>query len=113
MPYHTYVRRHRKHWSLSQEDVARLLAVSQSAASRCENGECEPDLNMALSLQVVFGPSPRALFPALYRKVEEAVMAVAAEMDRELEGKTDPISVRKQQLLTAMSVRSGRSPDEL
>ena len=113
MHYHTYVRRNRKHWSLSQDELARLLGVSQSAASRCESGECAPDFNMALGLQVIFSRSPRALFPGLYRQVEEAVMAVAAEMDRELEGKTDRASVRKQQLLAAMSVRTEHSPEGL
>jgi DNA-binding XRE family transcriptional regulator len=83
------------------------LGVTQSAASRCESGEYVPEIEVALGLQVIFSRSPRALFPDLYRKVEEAVMAVAAEMDRELEGKTDPVSVRKQQLLQSMSVRSG------
>jgi DNA-binding XRE family transcriptional regulator len=106
MAYHTYVRRNRKHWSLSQDELARLLGVTQSAASRCESGEHAPEIEVALGLQVVFSRSPRALFPDLYRKVEEAVMAVAAEMDRELEGKTDRLSVRKQQLLQSMSVRS-------
>jgi transcriptional regulator with XRE-family HTH domain len=113
MHFHTYVRRNRKQWSLSQEELGRLLGISQSAASRLESGECAPDLNEALGLQVVFSRSPRALFPALYNRVEEAVMATAAEMDRELEGTSDRVSVRKQQLLMAMSVRSKSSPEAL
>ena len=40
-------------------------------------------------------------------------MATAAEMDRELEGTSDRVSVRKQQLLMAMSVRSKSSPEAL
>lgn len=106
MHLHTYVRRNRKQWSLSQDDLAHLLGITQSAASRCENGEHAPDIEVALGLQVIFGRSPRALFPELYRKIEERVMAAAAEMDRELDGKTDRVSARKQQLLQSMSVRS-------
>ncbi len=113
MHFHTYVRRNRKHWSLSQDELARLLGISQSATSRIESGDCAPNLNEALRLQVIFSRSPRALFPAMYDRVEESVMAVAAEMDRELEGKTDRVSVRKQQLLTAMSVRSKGSSHEV
>jgi transcriptional regulator with XRE-family HTH domain len=113
MHFHTYVRRHRKKWALSQEDLARFLALTQSSASRIESGESAPDLNQALALQVIFARSPRALFPALYDAVEEAVMAVAAEIDRELEGKTDHVSIRKQELLAAMSLRSKPSPETL
>jgi len=113
MHFHTYVRRNRKQWSLSQEDLGRLLGITQSAASRLESGECAPILNEALGLQVIFGRSPRALFPARYSKVEETVMAVAAEMDRELEGKTDRDSVRKQQLLNDMNARSNGAPGGL
>jgi transcriptional regulator with XRE-family HTH domain len=109
----TYVRRYRKHWSLSQDELARFLGVSQSVASRIENGEGPPDFNVALALQVVFGRPPRALFTHLYRKVEEEVMRVAAEMDRELAGKTDRYSVRRQELLESMSARAGTSTDPL
>lgn len=109
MNHRTTVRGHRRHWALSQEELARLLSISQSAASRLERGEVHPDIAGAIGLQVVFGGAPDALFPDLYRRIEEEVMAVVAAMDRELEGKNDRASIRKQQLIAAMSARSNSS----
>jgi DNA-binding XRE family transcriptional regulator len=106
MHHSNYVRRNRKQWSLTQGELARLLNLSQSAFSRCESGESAPDLYIALALQVIFSRSPRALFPGHYRKIEEAVMAGAAEFDQTLRGKTDNASLRKQQLLAAMILRA-------
>jgi DNA-binding XRE family transcriptional regulator len=113
MNHHTYVRRNRRHWSLTQDELAHLLGLSQSAFSRCESGETAPDLYVALALQVIFSRSPRALFPGLYRQIEDAVMAVAGDFDRELQGKTDGSSLRKQQLLASMVVRSTDAAPEV
>ena len=109
----THVRRNRKHWALSQDELAQLLGLTQSQTSRIESGESEPDLNVALGLQVIFGRSPRALFTTLYRRAEETVMRAAADMDLEIAGMTDRHSRRKQQLLKSMSERSGSSTDGL
>jgi transcriptional regulator with XRE-family HTH domain len=106
MHHLNYVRRNRKHWALSQEELGQLLGMSQSAASRLESGETPPDLSIAFALQVIFSRSPRALFKNIYRRVEEDVMAAAAKMDRELRDSTDSASARKQQLLQSMVVRS-------
>jgi transcriptional regulator with XRE-family HTH domain len=113
MHHLTYVRRNRKHWALSQDDLAQLLGISQSAASRLESGETAPDLSIAFALQVVFNRSPRALFKGIYLKVEEEVMAAAARMDHELRDRTDSASRRKQQLLESMVVRSTPSDDAI
>ena len=110
MLHNTYVRRNRRQWSLSQEELARLLGISQTRVSRCESSEVAPEIEIALGLQVIFGRSPRALFPGLYGRIEEAVMAMAAEMDRQLEGKKDRISLRKRELLAHMSRRSQGYP---
>ena len=106
MPTKTFVRRNRKRWALSQDDLAMLLDVTQSIVSRCETGAYTPELELALGLQVVFGRAPRALFPALYRTIEERVMREASKMDRSLKGRTDRLSATKRQLLAAMIERS-------
>lgn len=107
MPHHTYVRRNRLRWALSQGELAALLGVSQSVVSRCESASCLPDIQVALGLQVVFGNSPRATFPGLYASVENAVMANAVELDRALGKKRDHASEAKRRLLTGMAHRAG------
>lgn len=61
---------------------------------------------MAFRLQAVFGISPRGLFPGLYRSVEDAVMAQAAELDRRIGARQDHAAQTKRRLLTAMSHRA-------
>ena len=107
MPQHTYVRRNRLRWALSQDDLARLLGVSQSIVSRCETPEYRPDINVALGLQVIFGHSPRSLFPGIYAAVEDAVMANAARLDQALGRRQDHAATIKRRLLTGMAHRAG------
>lgn len=113
MPYapSVYIRRHRKHWELSQEALADLLGTTQSPLSRYEDGKAVPDLATALGLQVVFGVSPRALFPSFYARVEEQVMGRAAHLDRTLDGRTDYRAQRLRRLLEGMAHRARISPD--
>jgi transcriptional regulator with XRE-family HTH domain len=95
---------------LLQEELADLVSVSQTAISRIERGSSSADLETALGLQVVFGRSPRALFPDLYRKVEEQVMRKATKLDRALARRTDADSGKKRQLLEDMTERAAPRP---
>ncbi|MBX9576513.1 MAG: helix-turn-helix domain-containing protein [Caulobacteraceae bacterium] len=106
MPHLTHVRRARRRWALSQPELAHLLNCSSSLLSRLERGECTPDVLMAFRLQAVFGLAPRALFPGLYRSVEDAVMAQAADLDRRLGARQDYAALTKRRLLTAMTHRA-------
>ena len=106
MSQHTNVPRYRKRYHLSQTELADLVSAAQSILSRCENSGYILDLRTALGLQVVFGRSPRALFPALYASVEEAVMRKAAKLDHAIRSKTDKDSKKKRELLAAMVIRS-------
>src|SRR2546426_2628445 len=92
MSHHTHVRRHRKRWALTQDELAEMIGRTQAQLSRYEAGEVAPDFETALCFQVIFGHSPRALFPGLYGAVEETVMNRAARLDRGLEGKRDRFS---------------------
>lgn len=109
MPYHTYLKRNRKSWCLSQETLSRLLAIDQSQVSRTESGESEPDMETVIALEVIFGLSGRDLFPGLYASIEEGVMGVAARIDRELDGQSDQASLRKRELLSAMMKRATKT----
>jgi DNA-binding XRE family transcriptional regulator len=106
MAHRTHVRRNRKHWALSQDELALLLDLSQSVVSRCEAGHQVPDIETALGLQVIFGRAPRALFPDLYRRVEEAVIRQATQLDRAMSKGGDRFVERKRALLSDMIERS-------
>lgn len=106
-PHHNYVRRNRKRHALSADELAALLGGnSHSFIARIERGIREPAFDTALGLQVIFGFAPAELFPDLFARIEDAVMARAADLNRSLEGKVDPASEAKRRLLFAMIERA-------
>lgn len=109
----TYVRRHRKRWAFTQDELADLLGRTQAQLSRYETGEIVPDFETALGLQVIFGHSPRALFPGLYGSVEELIMNRAAGLERALRGKRDRFSDLKRSLLTGMAHRARKGATDV
>jgi len=106
MPQNIYLRRHRVRSMLSQDEVAELLGVSQSRVSRYEKGEESPTLGVSFALQVVFGRCPTKFFPMAYSAIEDAVMARAAALERQLADKRDYLSVRKRHHLEGMMARA-------
>ena len=98
----------RKHWALSQDELADLLGISQAHVCRIEGSDAAKaaKLETALGLQVVFGRAPKTLFSPLHEAIEESVMTRAAEFDLTLRDKHDPESLKKSQLLAAMLKRA-------
>lgn len=96
----------RKGSALTQEEIAELLDVSQTTVSRLELEGPSTTLNLALSLQVVFGTQPRVLFAHLYAEIEEAVMRRAAALEKKLRHLTDPKSEKKKRFLASMTKRA-------
>lgn len=105
MKHLTNIRRTRLRWALSQAELAALADTTQSGISRLET-EGTADLALAFRLQAIFGTSPRALFPHLYRAAEDRVMANAARLDRALGQRTDHAASVKRRLLKAMVHRA-------
>lgn len=100
------VRSLRKEFALTQDELADLLSISQTAISRIE-GDTEPaSLDTALGLQVVFDFEPRLLFHRRYGKIEDAVMRRAAKLDRRVAVQGDPKSLKNQRLLAGMVKRA-------
>lgn len=100
------VRSCRKHYSITQKELAQLLALSQTAVSRLESN-CEPaTIETAFALQVIFGIPPNLGFPRLYANIEDDVMMRAAGLDRRLRRKTGVRAQRKRQLLADMAARA-------
>jgi transcriptional regulator with XRE-family HTH domain len=101
-----YLRGHRSRWGLSADELARLLGRDASSVSRLERRGQIPSGKIALGLEVIFGVSPRELFPGIYEQVEDIVMARAARLHDQLQGKIDRRSVQKRQLLEEMMKRA-------
>ena len=76
-----YLRTHRKHLTLSQEEVAFLLGVNGMdkgiKVCRDENLAREPSLQFALAYEAIYGTPVRELFAGLYEQVEQKVAARA------------------------------------
>jgi AbrB family looped-hinge helix DNA binding protein len=51
------IKRFRKLYKLTQEDVAEKIGVSRQAIAKWENGETIPDINSCISLAKLFGVS--------------------------------------------------------
>jgi transcriptional regulator with XRE-family HTH domain len=87
-----YLRSHRKHRALSQDDVARLIgARCGSTVSRYESFARRPSLEMAVAFALVLDVPLRELFVGLHEQVEMRVR-------------------RRARALLRSSVRTGFSP---
>lgn len=109
----TRVRQARKHHSLTQEELAHLLGIHQGNISRLESGETPPDLETAFGLQVIFGRSLYDLFPALFDRIEDAVMRRAAALDCRLTERPTLNATAKRRLLKGMVLRARAKHHEL
>lgn len=104
--FRNHLRAHRKHWKLSEEELARLLGgVSASLICRIEKGTRKPTGPFLLGCEVLFGVKPRDLFPALFQGTQEVVIRHAAKLSIALEGKVDRASIQKRELLDDMISR--------
>jgi hypothetical protein len=72
-----------------------------------------PGGKIALGFEVIFGVPPQEMFPGLYEHIEETIMARAARLHDQLDGKTDRKSVRKRELLSEMMKRATANPVRL
>jgi len=102
-----YLRTERRRWALTQHDVVQFLDFdSRSSISRLERGEVMPDLESALALEVMFGKTPRAMFPQLYERTEDRVMREAKQLYEAIEHSQRPCDRRKRVLLSAALKRA-------
>jgi hypothetical protein len=110
MKHPNYLGAHRKQWALTKQELARLLGYAvRDQVSRCEAALSEPTLRLALGCEVVFGLSPREMFPAAYARIEDSVMARAAVLDEQLGLRGDAVAERQRQLLREMVLRADQS----
>ncbi len=90
-----YLRTHRKHTGLSQDEVAFLLGCqSGTKVSRYERFIRQPTLETAFAYEALFGVPARELFAGTFQKVEKKTIRQAQlltrRLDRGKEGQMNP-----------------------
>lgn len=77
----TYLRRERRKWGLTQEELAHLVGLkSRASISRIEHGQCPPTAHELLAFQLIFGMTALQLFPQLAFATTEIISLNAQAM---------------------------------
>jgi DNA-binding XRE family transcriptional regulator len=85
--FQTYLRPSRRHWGLTQGELAFLIGYKTGKSiSRIEALKQTPTLNAALSCAVIFNTTPLKLFPGALYDAEQVVLDRAYELYEELQG---------------------------
>jgi transcriptional regulator with XRE-family HTH domain len=92
--------------NLSQRELADLIGLNQSNASRLENGETAPDIELAFALQIVFGVTPSDIFPRLYYAKQDATLRRAAALESKLIAAGISLRDERRRLLLGMVERA-------
>ena len=79
--HHCLLRKYRKSAHLSQRELAHLIGLhSQGVMSEIEAGRKKPSLDAELACELLFGFPFRELYPDLYAKAEQSVLAHARDL---------------------------------
>jgi len=105
-----YLRSHRKHSSLSQEEVAFMLGIKgmdkSNKVSRDENYSRIPTLESALAYEAIYGKPIRELFAGLYEQVTRDVSTRAKFLSYRKTKVPDP---KRSQKLSELVLRHYKS----
>ncbi len=104
-PYPSYLKTHRKRWTLTQQELGALLGVSDDAISRYESLNRMPPLHAVIAAEFVFGHHARRIFPSLYAAVERKIAKRAVRLAESLGDRADEVSLIKRELLDAIAAR--------
>jgi len=107
--HHNKIALLRKTWGLSQPELASLLGVSRSTVSRLEAG-AHPVIFTALTIEALFDAPARHVFPKQFAYAVDALVPRLAEFSKKIEGRTDPQSFRKRELLSGYAGREAKLP---
>jgi transcriptional regulator with XRE-family HTH domain len=82
-----YLKPYRRRWGLTQKELAVLLGFQTGAVvSRLERVQRHPTLETAYAVEIILGTPPAELFPGLYGRVRQEVIARARKHYDELQG---------------------------
>jgi transcriptional regulator with XRE-family HTH domain len=101
-----YVKSARIAAGLTQAELGVLLGVSDTTIRKYENEQRNFGAAFILGCMLVFGQSAAELFPDFAQSIEERIGRNAADLDADLSGKTDAVSLKKLALLRDIASRS-------
>jgi transcriptional regulator with XRE-family HTH domain len=106
-----YIRAHRKHCGLSQDEVAFLLGGHEGASiSRYEHFTRQPNLETAIALEILFQTPVRGLFEGVSEKVERKIARRAKDLLLLLKQRPqDRTNIRKVETLEVIRARLGEA----
>lgn len=107
------IRRIRRNHELAFSELAELCDLSPSFLARVEQGRRAPSLSGAFALELALGTPAASLFADLYENAALLLAENAARFSIELEAHTDPASVQKRVLLSAIAERTARATPEI
>ena len=82
-----YLKPYRRRWGLTQKELAALLGFQNGAVvSRLERVLRHPTLETAYAIEIILGTPPAELFPGLYSRVRQQVIARARKYYDEMQG---------------------------
>jgi transcriptional regulator with XRE-family HTH domain len=103
----TYIRRERRKWGLTQQQVADLVGVTTSAhISALERGRTRPSAEVLLAFQLLFGMTAAQLFPQLVQQVEQKALKASAAI---LKATTPDATLRASRTTTLLKQISTRA----
>jgi transcriptional regulator with XRE-family HTH domain len=103
---HSRLRRERRKWGLTQEDMAHLLSIcSASEISRVENGWKKLGVPHVVAASLLFNRPINDLFPTIHRQVRDELLSRAFALLRQVEHDKRPEAHRKRQLLQEFLAR--------
>ena len=106
-PLLCYLRRERRKWAFTQEELAFLLGkTSTPHISRLEQGKSPPSAAILIACEVLFDTTSRTIFPKRYTEIEELVLARAAELYALLESEKTPAAHKKKEFLHTLLNRA-------
>jgi transcriptional regulator with XRE-family HTH domain len=112
LPLPTYLKSHRRSWSLTQTELAELLGgISKSSISQYERLGRTPSAEVMFALELVFGEPSATLFPGLANPIARNVLRKATELQSKFAHRDDARSRRKRELLEKVITRL-RQPHE-
>lgn len=87
----SYLRPLRRRWALTQAEVAFLVGTRTNITiGRMEALRSYPSLAHAIAFSILFDTPPHELFPELYGKAYQFVLARAEELYESLQGSPSP-----------------------
>ncbi len=103
-----YLRTLRREWNLSQRELARLLPRSgRNRISLVERGARSPNSSELFGYALIFGISPRRVFPRFVEELEDEILRRAWKELERLQKEESPSAAAKIALLEGLPSRAG------